>query len=80
MIKTGQDMREARQAMGLTQTDTALLLGMPRPALSDIERESIGRRPTRQQSAHMAALSRLYVSGLLAGYLAEIKKNEGGGK
>lgn len=73
-IMTGDDMKSARQVMGLTQSEMALLIGMRQAHYCRLENGAEGRRPTGSQLAAVSAIIRLHELGALPLYLAT-KKN-----
>lgn len=70
-IKTGQDMRAARVAMGLSQATLALLMGATPQSISRMERG--GRSPTLQHQASLALIQRLYELGELPGMIESLQ-------
>mgnify|MGYP000050043533 CR=1 FL=1 len=47
---TSDDLKQARQMLGLNQREMSLLMGMPAPSYSRIETGDQGRKPTRQHA------------------------------
>lgn len=58
-------IKEARQKLGLTQKQMAVLLGTTQHRVSEIERGIDGRTETKQMRHHLAALLVIGGHGLL---------------
>jgi transcriptional regulator with XRE-family HTH domain len=59
---TSTEFKQARISCGLTQSEIAVLMGMPQSAVARIE--SGARNPTRQHAATVALITIMSVKGL----------------
>ena len=66
---TSADLKEAREALGLTQAQMAAAMHMTPPNYNRLERGGDGRSPTQGHYATVRALKFIDVAGLLPSYL-----------